>query len=533
MSATRHVRLVARHEVVRRWRAVRGNTRQALAIGASILFGALFFAVAVFGAYAFGGAMARGEVTPPLDLLRLAAAAVFAFAVFLTTIRAVQTSTAPPGLDGLLTTLPHREVIAALALVEVGFALLFPGSAVALVALAFAVGAGAPATAALLTVAVVGLVTVGALTGVTLGLAVRVLVARSALLSRLRTPVAVGLFLAYFAVITSQQAGSAFAPVLRAVGATPLGWFADLGLYGLSPDASAVRAAGALGATAVAVPLVGAAASALAGRLWYDDPVQPEGADEAQASGMGDVTFVPRPMARVVRKSWLRAKRNPMRLQYVAYPLFFLWAPLADVVRTGTVPPGLAALVAFYGAWATGSAFSLNPVGDEGPVLPVTLTTPVTGRTFVGGVCLAGVLVGVPLTALAAVGLALAAGLEPAALAAVGVSAVVLPLAATGIAAGVGSVFPRLQTVRLGRNRQAVVPSLFAFALYSLVLGVAGLPASVVGAPGVLGVLSELVGLPQTTALVGGLALTVVLAGVAAAVGVRVAVTRFEGYTYD
>ncbi|WP_254545695.1 hypothetical protein [Halomarina pelagica] len=531
-ARVRRVRLLVRTEIVRRTRSMRGRRGQLLALAVAALFGGLVFVGGVAGVYVFAGAVAAGEAEVPMRIVRFVVTGLFGFAAFITALRAVQQTANPPNLDGLLTAVPHREVVAGTLLVEFLVALLLPGLPAFGMAVAFGVGASAPLAAALLLATVVALVALGVLVGFALGLLVRLAIARSETLSRYRTPVAVALFLAYFATVTSGDSASAFEPILDVVAATPLGWFADLGFYGTVAGASALRAGGAVAATALAVPTLGWACGRLAEALWYDDPVQPETRSEG-SSGMGDVAGIPRPVARIARKSWLRARRNPLRLQYVVYPLFFLWAPLSQGLTSGEVPPELAAIVAFYGAWATGAAFSLNPVGDEGPVLPVTLTTPVTGRTFVAGVCLAGALVGVPLTALLAVGLGVAGGLGAVGLLAVAVTAVVLPLAATGIATGAGTLFPRLGTVRLSRSREAVVPSLFAFAAYSLVLSLAGLPALVASAPVARAVLSELLGVGSTAILAAGLALAAVLGCVAAAVGVRVAVRGFEGYTYD
>jgi hypothetical protein len=251
---------------------------------------------------------------------------------------------------------------------------------------------------------------------------------------------------------------------------------------------------------------------------------------ETDSSGIGGITGVPRPVARVVRKSWLRAWRSPMRLLYVVYPLFFVIAPVSEAARTGVVPRYLPGGIALYGAWATGAAFTLNPLGDEGDVLPVTLTAPIGGRSFVAGCCLAGMLVGLPLSVLAVLAAALVAGSSVVVIVGAVVLAVGLSVAAVGIAAGVGVTFPRFEFVTVTRGRKAVVPSLFGFGVYSVVLLLAAGPGTAVQFEAVREALAGASGLSTAGALGAGIGGTVVLGGVCAAFGYAHAVRTFDSY---
>ena len=135
---------------------------------------------------------------------------------------------------------------------------------------------------------------------------------------------------------------------------------------------------------------------------------------------------------------------------------------------------GLPVVVALGLAWLSGAAFALNPLGDEGPVLPATLLTGVGGRRFVRGLCLPGAVVGLPLATLGTAAGAVAAGYAP--LEAVGLVllAVVLTAGAVGVAPGVGTRFPRFEAVTVGRTREVVPPALSAVVVYSIAVGLAG-----------------------------------------------------------
>jgi hypothetical protein len=73
----------------------------------------------------------------------------------------------------------------------------------------------------------------------------------------------------------------------------------------------------------------------------------------------------------------------------VAYGAGLVAIFLANALHDWSVPAVLVYTVGFYGAWATGAAFALNPLGEEWPVLPMTLTSSIGGRTLGGGLWLA------------------------------------------------------------------------------------------------------------------------------------------------
>jgi len=533
MNAT-HVSLLARTEIRRRYRSVRADTRRFVLFLLTGVVLLLPLGVAVVGLYFFGDALADGSLPDALSMtaVRGIGAAGIAGVAVLNAIRAVQTAATPSNADGVLIMADHSEVVASILIVETlagAWIVLVPG---ALGAVAFGAGAGSVLAGGTFLAAIACITTLGSTLGIAVGFVVRNALARSETLSRYRTPAAVVLFLAYMYAIVATDFESAFDPVVSVLGGTPLGWFGDLALTPLDVGASPPLAAGAVVLAVAGVATLSVAVDRLAGLLWYAEAVEGS-TGETDSSGIGGVAGLPRPVARIVRKNWLRAWRSPIRLLFVVYPLFLLIAPISEAVRTGVVPPYLPGTVALYGAWATGAAFTLNPLGEEGDVLPVTLTAPIGGRSFVAGCCLAGLLIGLPLSVAATLGGALFAGSPLASIAGAAALAVVLPLLAVGMAAGVGVTFPRFEPVNVTRGREAVVPSLFGFAVYSIALTVAAAPGIVVQFAFAREALADALGTSAAGALSAGIGGTLLVGGAFAVVGFAHAVRTFDSYYLD
>lgn len=527
--AWRHVGLIVRTEVRRRSRAVGGDAGQALAYGIAGLFGAMVGIGVVAGAFFAGRAVAAGEFDATLRTAAAVAVGFLAFTVFIVGVRAVQQTAVPEHPAGLLLAARHRDVVAATLVLETLLPLGMVGVPGTLAGLTFAAGAGSPASAALIVVAVLLLVALGSTLGFALGLAIRNAIARSATLARYKSGIGVALMVGYLAVIYGDD-GDVFGTAVGLLVSTPLAWFGDLAMLGVAPAANPLRAVAAVAGSAAALVALGGATSRLAGWLWYSTSVDPHsGAEESSISRLPGVG---RRTDAVVRKTWTRARRSPMRLLYVAYPVLFAVGPIVSSFG-GSVPASAAPSLAVYGAWATGAAFTLNPIGDETPVLPVTLTTSIDGRRFVRALWLAGGAPGVPITLALAVGAGVLAGLPPTDLALVAVVAAGLPALAPGLASGVGATFPRVQPARITRSRRATVPSLVAFGGFSLALFVLSIPAWFVVGGLPREVVADAAG--GAAAVVGGVgaASAIALVGAASYASYRFAARRFDEYTID
>ncbi|MFB6106387.1 MAG: hypothetical protein ABEJ70_05380 [Halobacteriaceae archaeon] len=530
-----HAALVARVQWRRKLRNATDGAAKVLALGFTGVMGLVFTLAVGVGGYFGGQALVGGELDAVMAGARYVAAAVWVGAAGIVAFRTVSQGGRPDAADGLLTTVSHVDVAGGLLLTEYGGVLAYVTLPALAGAGALAAGTGSPLVAPAALLALLGSVTGSVAVGFAAGLAVAALLVRSELFARYKTVLGLALFLAYMGLLTTNTIGSVVDPVVAAARASPVAWYADLALAPLAVGADGAAAAAAVVGTPVVVVAAVAATGRAAEAYWYADAARAEPGTEHEsarvaAAGGALARVTSRPTAWVARKAWLRARRAPLKLLYVVYPLFMFVQPLSEAVTTGRVPPSFPVLVALYGAWATGAAFALNPFGDEGAVLPVTLTTPVDGRRFVGGLVVAGALVGGPVTLLATVAAGVASPLSPLGVLATGVAALVLPVATSALAAGAGTAFPRFEAARLTRSRQAVVPSIYAFGLYSVLVVVAFAPAVVAQVSVVADAVAGATGLPAGAVTAGGVLLGTGLAALGGAVAFAGAARRFDGY---
>ncbi len=526
-----HAVSIAANELRVGWRKFRGKgTAQIAAVALVVVFGAAFTVAASYGAYLAGSGFAEDPDGAGLlvDLVPAAlATAVLFMAAYMTLVQLGDID----ARDGYLTTVPARDVVGGLLLAGyVRAAGLFVVPLVVASA-AFALGAGSPLAFPLAALAAVALTVTAFLVGFPVGVGVAYLGSRSALVDRFKTLIGAAAFLAYFGLIVSGTFDEAVAPILDVAAASPISWYADLAVLAVVPSASALQAAAVL-AGSVVFSLGGVLASVrLSERRWYSERVTASERETGSVSGGRLDGLVGRRAAWVARKSWLRARRAPIKLVFVAYPAFLLVTPVQASVEAGRVTSSLPPSIALYGAWMTGAAFTLNPLGDEGAVLPVTATSGVSGREFVGGLVVASAAFGVPLTLAVAGGLAVLSPLPPVALACTVAAAAVLPVLAAALATGVGTTYPKHDATNVTRNREVVVPSMWAFGVYTLAFLLTAGIATGAQSPGAAGALANLLGVTTTGVHVGAFAVGVLLAGLLAAVSARVAVRAFDDYT--
>ncbi|WP_276270620.1 hypothetical protein [Haloarcula litorea] len=533
--AGRRVRLVARTELRRTWRGLRSSTR-----GTLLLLGGLLLVPAyslAIGAAAYFGASFLPDANP--QAVRLAATGVlggaFGIAAFVVLQRTVKQIGEPDGLDGLLTTVPYRVVLAGVVLAELGRLLAVLALPLVALAVPLAVGLGAPLVAPVV-LALVGLVAVaGGLAGVAGGLAVKLVAARSAFVARHRASVGA---LSSFGFVAGWVALSSVPAVqltaLRLATRSPLSWVVDPVLLAV-PGATGgpARALVAVGGLLAGLGVATVACDRLAVRVWYGDAVQPDHEFAAADRTLSDRLLagrVPTATRVVAQKSWRRARRSPFTVQFAIAPFFLLVYQLQTVLLAGEVPPTLPLTAGLATAAAVGAAFTLNPLGGEEGLLPLTLTADVSGRAFVAGLALAGLAPGVVATTLLVAGAGLAAGTAPLVLAAALATSLVATAAAPAVAAGAGIVFPKFERSSV-QGRTVTVPSGWAFLLYFTVFGAAVAPGSAAVAVAVEPAFSLPVGRPAL--LAGGVGATLLLAAGAAVVGFGYAADRVATYRLE
>lgn len=430
------------------------------------------------GAYYRGAEIATSEFGE--RTLRIAVASLLFGAPLFVAFRVTSDVGRIDAPDGLLTTVSARAVLCGLMLAEAIRFLIHLAIPVTVVAIALAAGAGRPlagvavlSTAALLfAFAIAG--------GFLVGEVVLYVSSSIRIVARNRYKVLVALLAAYLGLLL------AFVDLALVIGTTPLGWLAEPILLALGGDGSHLRAAVAVAGILAAVPVAGYGAYRGALLAWYADPAEPDDGGDAGTVVSGvDAVLAPlasRPTVAVARKSLLRARRAPHSLTYAFVPAFALVGYLAQILETGRPPDGTPIVLATYLAWGVGAAFTLNPLGDEGALLPVTVSSGISGHQFVRGRVLAAWVLGLPLATLVVIGGAVAVRMDP--LVAVLALAFGLGFCAVAplISVGVGTAFPKFDTRRMVGNREAVVPSVFAFTVYVIAL-------TIVGTPGVAGLL--------------------------------------------
>lgn len=527
------VQLIVWWEVRRRLRALRGRTSQLIALGISGLFLVPVVIGLGVGAFFVGQSgdtdlvTAAADVVPPGVWL-----AVSAFAA----VRVITDGADPDNRDGYLTTVAARDLFAGVAAVELlgTLAYLTPPAVVA--GVGYALGTGTSTVAATVALAVLVPGVLGVATGQTVGYAVANVSVRSRLIQRLRVPIWAVVFVAYVWTFLSGEVESVFDPLLATVARPPLTW---LGEFALAPvvGTDPVRGGVALvGSLALAVGLF-AVTGVLARLLWYADGV----ASDPAAHGDGETSvdaglagrLVGRRAAWIARVSTVRAVRAPVKLLFVAYPVFLLAPSVSTAVETGRIPASLPPTAALYAAWAGGAGFALNPLGDQGATLPVTATSGVPGWAFVRGVVLPGVVLGGGVGTALAGGLSLVAGDSLPRVLLLAGAAVVVGVAAPALAAGVGTLLPKFEASRVTRSREAVVPSLFAFAGYSLALVLLAGPGVALAVEPVADAVAGFVGTSALVVSAVGVGGSALLLGVAGVLAAAYAARSFERFTVD
>jgi len=518
----------------RTWRRLLTGDRLGLKLAAAVLVALVYVAGAGLAGFALGAVVRERGGPGTLAVVRFAALGLFLSAGLVAVQRTAKDVGWPDEPATTLLAADHRAVVLGLLAAETARYLAVVAPVALAAAIGFGVGARAPLAALAVLVVVLLAVVAAASVGYVLGLAAKLLAARSPLVARHRT--AAG-FLAAVSVPALYTLGLAVdLPVDAArsvVAAVPLAWAGDVVSLAAGADADATGAVTGV-AVLVALPLVaGGLATVLAGRLWFGQRVRVERAGRSVGASRLDGLLagrVARPTRRVALKSVRRAVRSPISVQYAVVPAFALFYEVQLSLVTGVVPARLPVVVGLVGALCTGSLFTLNPLGNEGPVLPVTLTTGVRPRALLAGSVLAELALGLVPTLLAVAVAAAAASLPPLVVVANVLAVGAFAVACTGVAAALGTRFPKVDAVQVTGEREVVVPSPWAFAGYVGAVLALGLPALLSHLDPVAAWVQARTGVDTTVLRLAGLALSAGLAALAGWVGFDRAAARVENY---
>lgn len=443
---------------------------------------------------------------------------------------------------GLLAEVETRTVAVGLVVADVVYGLAWFGPPAVAIGLGFALGAENVASAVLAPVAAVAFVLGAVAVGLPAGIALRHAISRYAFIARFKNPLIILILGGYMAAIMTGLLNELMAVITDPMGRSPMGWFADLVLLGAPGLAtSETNAVLVVVVSGLVFPFGLAVTVWLAGVHWFSDPVNLDpddhvveptatvvGSEAGPVEGLLERLFG-RPRAALVVLAYRRTVRAPMKLLYALIPLLMLSGAVPLIVELGEIPRFLVVPLLLAIVWGAGTLFVLNPLGDQGNVLPATLLSGLSGREFVGAHVIAGLLValpvGVAVTALAVMFSPLSTG---AALLVVLASPVLILLGSVA-ASGLGMAFPRFSAVVINQSTKTVVPSKLAFLSYTLYLGL----TAVAGASVFNEVVAELTAVMVSGLLPFGLAISVETLRIVATVTlVPLALAPFAGAVY-
>ncbi|MFP8955293.1 hypothetical protein ACLI4Y_01090 [Natrialbaceae archaeon A-CW3] len=499
-----------------------------------------------------GEAIADGTVEAfgVITVTEIATGGVALLWLGLVVLATIRTVTAAGDLDHpscILVSTPLRNTVVGLICAEllVFGVWLLPVSVV--ISSAFAYGAGTVWPAVVGPLVVLFLLVSTFPVGFAVGLGVRHLITVYEPIARFRTPLLVLVGVAYFGIIAMGWFDRVTVVLFELFGGSPVGWPGHLLLVGLPNVSPSVPHLGvSLVGSVLLAGLAVVAATRIGSIHWYADPYRNESETTAthrpSSSRLASLLEpgLSQPVRTVTITAIRRTKRAPIRLLYVAYPLFMAAFFVDEIARTGTIPSHLAVLVGLYVVWGAGALFTLNPLGDLGRARPVVLTSTISGRAAITGQVIASALVALPVAIIVSLGVGL---VSPLTLAQTGLlvgGTVVGVLVSPALAVGVGSLFPRFGSVRLSSKREAVMPSKTAFLVYTLALAVPVVATTVIyvdAAETIAAILTALVGLAPVlegtipASVIAGLAWVALPLGLAAPVlSYRYAIRQFDGY---
>lgn len=491
------------------------------------------------GAFVYGTRFAAGEPFPALSTARGFAGLLFVLLVYIVLLQEAGGDSPTVGdVDHLLLTVPPRT-IAVGNLLAYG---LFNGPLVGAILLAgsvaFGVGAGSAFATACLLLASVPLLATAVSVAYVVALAAQLAFLRFERLRENKLLLGGPLVAAVAGLFVRFRTSTELLSTL------PLGWFADVGFALLTPDASPTNAAAAVLASAGLVGASVVVAARLGERLWLaDDPVPP--AQSAHLDGVvGDSTAerrertgVDRLLSRVasrsaaaaIRVTWLRVLRRPRALLFTA-ALLGITSSVGFAVGD-LFPDAVPLVVALYGAATVGVGVTLNPLGNEGPALPVTLTTPAGGRNVLVGYALSAALPGGVLVGLATLLAGAATTLDSRVQLGLAGLGGVLGVAAAFVSLGIGVALPQFDGVSPTGGGGLQTPRLEAVTVLVLTIVALGMPA-LAGLYGATGV-AALVGVPSVAVVAGGVVTTALAAALAAWLSYRRALSAVAGYEFE
>lgn len=436
----------------------------------------------------FGSVVVSGQ-------LRGSVALFWLFASFIITQRVVSARTRIEGESLMLTTVSARTAAGGLLVAELLRVVSYFG-----LPLLVLTGTGmfllsSPASLVLVPTTALFFIATAVITGSMVGYAVAWLVATSRFIARHKTVLGSAVSLiamgGYFLFLYPQIGGLSQASLAW----LPVGWFADLAVVGTPLVGSSLRSAGALLGSVVLIVIGGVTVERETTAFWFSEPVSADAGETAHGSATGEESsirpsrrdalaaavkplviphFVSAPVRRVAEWTLLRTRRDPNRLTFLLIPVFAIGSSLVSAgLQSGSLRVLAAPVSAVLFPWLVGALFAMNPFGDEGAVLPVTLTA-VSGKQYVRGLMTPGLVLGLPVVIVVT---SIAGVFSPYPLAArIGlvVLGMYLTCVAVAITPAIGMALPRFSAISVGRSQDVLPPRMSAVLLHLLVITIPG-----------------------------------------------------------
>ena len=440
------------------------------------------------------------------DMVRGMVALFWLFGVYLIAQRVVSARPRINAESLMLTTVSARTVAFGLLVAEMLRILAYAGFPVLVLTGVSVFLLGSPASLILLPVVAVLFAATVVVAGSAVGYAVALLVATSPFVARHKTILGTTATLlamgGYFLFLYPQISGLSQA----ALAWIPIGWLADLAVVGTPFVGSSLQAVGVIAGSAVLLVVGGYLIERETAMFWFIEPVSPDTEGSVSAleqtaekenprpatrdSLAAAVTplvvprFVSTPVRRVAEWALMRTRRDPNRLMFLLIPVFAIGSPLVSTaVQSGSIGALGAPLTAVALPWLVGSLFAMNPLGDEGAVLPVTLTA-VSGDHYVRGLIVPGLVFGLPIILLVT---GLAGLVSPHTIGeqlGLVILSGYLTVVAVTISPAIGMAFPRFSAISVGQSRDVLPPRMTAVAVHAvLVLLPGALLAALLVAP--------------------------------------------------
>ncbi len=471
-------------EFVRTCREIRSDTAKVV-----LLVGALSFSLLPLSLFSYVFLQARDEISIAIPLTpELRGGAVgflWLFIAFISASRIAQNEHTPDHIDLLRSTVPDRAIVVGILLAETLRTGAYVAPILGLITIVLAYGFASPLLLVTIPLTVVLLflstIAIGAVCGFTAAL----LVTRVRVIAQYKTILSFVIAIVFFGGIMLNNVTTLFSWAV--FGQLPIAWLLDLALLGT--PVIVVPSYAVIGTTVSIGLLLGGVllTTRLATRLWSDVPVdhsKPK-SDRSEphtvaSSPDGALHTARQPVPlwtdsiaadRIGTVSLLRIRRNPSLVWFLIFPLFMFSVFLGNIAVTTGIEAALQPLpiiIAIAVPWFLCAATSLNPFGDLGAVRPALLTSGIGGSTYLQGLSLPSRTIGVPVVVIGVVGSGLIAGHPLLTIAAIGGIGLVLILVGNAIAAGVGTVFPRLSATSIAGDREVVPPSMIATVVYTI-----------------------------------------------------------------